>query len=355
MVLLVTYTVRHHWADDLKGTLGGLLDARKRLLSGRWAKGFTARFGIAGRIRALEVTHGENGWHPHVHELVFLERDVDRAAFLTELREQWSGQVLKAGLKSVNSHGVDVRFADLSVADYVSKFGRERTWGPEHELTKSAAKVGKQGNRGPIGLLSDYFAGDDRAGALWREYAQVFKGSRQLVWSEGLRNLVGRGQEQSDAESAGELREEAQLLDELSREEWRVVLGNDARAELLQVLGSGSVAQLRVFLGALGVKRSTESFSQDGEDLTGFQSVEFGGFAVSSSGGFADSVGEFPGGIDDGFPFCKSLVVQSLLSGSIGSLAGSIGAVDPGAGHREDSVTIKLRYRASPCLTGLPL
>ena len=258
VVLLVTYTVRHHRADDLKSTLKGLLAARRRLLSCRWADGFTTRYGIVGRIRALEVTHGENGWHPHVHELVFLEGDVDRDAFLSELREQWSAQVLKVGLKGVNSHGVDVRFADLSVGDYVAKFGRERTWGPEHELTKSAAKVGKQGNRGPIGLLADYLAGDDRAGALWREYAQVFKGSRQLTWSRGLRGLLGFDQEQTDEEIAAELREDAELLEELSREEWQAVLGNDARAELLQVLGSGSVIRVREFLGSLGVLRRSE-------------------------------------------------------------------------------------------------
>lgn len=256
VVLLVTYTLRHHLADDLRVTLQGLLRARKRMLSGRWAKSFTERFGVVGRIRALEVTHGQNGWHPHVHELVFLRGDVDREAFLQELRAQWSAQVLKAGLKAVNSHGVDVRFADLSVADYVSKFGRERTWGPEHELTKSAAKLGKQGSRGPIGLLSDYLAGDAHAGMLWREYAQVFKGSRQLVWSDGLRQLLGLGQEQSDVEIAAELREDAALMDELSREEWRVVLGNDARAELLQVLGSGSLTEVRKFLSALGILRT---------------------------------------------------------------------------------------------------
>jgi hypothetical protein len=342
VVLLVTYTLRHHLADDLRVTLQGLLRARKRMLSGRWAKSFTERFGVVGRVRALEVTHGQNGWHPHVHELVFLRGDVDREAFLQELRARWSAQVLKAGLKSVNSHGVDVRFADLSVADYLSKFGRDRTWGPEHELTKSAAKLGKQGSRGPIGLLSDYFTGDAHAGMLWRQYAGVFKGSRQLVWSDGLRQLLGLGQEQSDAEIAAELREDAALMDELSRDEWRVVLGNDARAELLQVLGSGSVAELQVFLGALGVDRSTEALAKCCDDLARFQAVEAGGFAVTSSGCVSDGVAQVPSGINDGLPFGCGGVGSAALSGSIGCLPGCVVNVDARLTH-----SAKLRYETA--------
>lgn len=339
VVLMVTYTLRHHLADDLRVTLQGLLKARKRMLSGRWAKSFTERFGVVGRIRALEVTHGQNGWHPHVHELVFVRCGVDREAFLQELRAQWSAQVLKAGLKDVNSHGVDVRFADLSVADYVSKFGRDRTWGPEHELTKSATKLGKQGNRGPIGLLSDYFAGDAHAGMLWRQYASVFKGSRQLVWSDGLRQLLGLGQEQSDAEIAAELREDAALMDELSREEWRAVLGNDARAELLHVLGSGSVLELREFLAALGIDRSAETLAQVGDDLAGFQSVEAGGFTVTPSGCVSDGVAQVPGGINDGLPFDCSGIGSASFPGSVGCLAGSIVGVNAGSAH-----STELRY-----------
>jgi hypothetical protein len=172
-VLLVTYTIRHKRADSLKHSLEGLLKARKALLAGKWAKCFNERHGVVGRVRALEVTHGRNGWHPHVHELVFVQADVDQRVFLTELQGAWSRRLQAAGLRDVNEHGVDVRFADISAAEYVAKFGRERTWGPEHELTKAAAKIGKRGNRGPVGLLVDFLSGEDEtAGLIWREYAR---------------------------------------------------------------------------------------------------------------------------------------------------------------------------------------
>lgn len=273
-ILLVTYTIRHKRADSLKGSLEGLLKARKSLLSGAAAKRFNGRHGIVGRVRALEVTHGKNGWHPHIHELLFVVGDCDRVAVVEELRRMWAQRVEAAGLSDVNDHSVDVQFADMSVGDYVAKFGRERTWGPEHELTKAGSKVGKEGGRGPIGLLVHAFCGDDEAGRLWAEYAEEFKGKRQLSWSGGLRELLKLDAEKSDEEVALELREEAVLMDELTKSEWCSVLGNDARAELLSVLGRGSVAELREFLETVGVDRwLPENKVSDDEGCSGVSSV----------------------------------------------------------------------------------
>ena len=254
-VLLVTYTMRHRSGDSLSKNLAQLVRAREGVWSGKWAQEFRARHGVEGRIRALEVTHGKNGWHPHVHELVFLSGQVDRIAFLAELRTVWSKRLRRVGAREVNVHGLDVRFADISVAEYVAKFGYERTWYIEHELTKAAVKGAKNGNRGPIGLLTAYLEGDDAAGNLWREYAHEFKRSQQLVWSDGLRKKLALAAEKSDQELAEHVREDAVMLDELSRLEWRSVLGNDAQAELLLVLGTGSREELRGFLRSIGIDR----------------------------------------------------------------------------------------------------
>lgn len=254
-VLLITYTLPHKRHHSLARVLAALLDARRALLGGKAAQRFESRYRVVGRVRALEVTHGENGWHPHIHELLFVEAGCDRQALEQELRARWGAKVETQELGSINKHGLDVRFSDLSVADYVAKFGRERSWTESHELTKCAAKSGKTGNRGPMGLLKDYFAGDRAAGATWREYVLHFKGQKQLVWSKGLRQRLGLGREKTDAELAAEVREDGRFMDELTKPEWRQVLGNDARAELLEVLGRGSVAELREFLAALGIMR----------------------------------------------------------------------------------------------------
>ena len=52
-------------------------------------------------------------------------------------------------------------------------------------------EVGRAG-RSPFQLLADYADQNDaRAGALFAEFAGVFKGRRQLVWSPGLKKLAG--------------------------------------------------------------------------------------------------------------------------------------------------------------------
>jgi len=105
----------------------------------------------------------------------------------------------------------------------------------------------------PLQLLSDYFNGDVDAGRLWLQYALNFKGQHQLYWSRGLRALLGLEPEKSDEELAIEQEEIAVILASLSIGVWRVVVGNDARAELLQVASTGDKEQVFAFLRGIGV------------------------------------------------------------------------------------------------------
>lgn len=261
-VVMVTFTIKHHSGDDLESMVQSIKQARKRMLSGKRSASFNARYGVVGRVRAFEVTHGfRNGWHPHIHELVFLDGPVDLAAFQTELRRAWASSVEKAGLREVNDYGCKVSFADsaegvLTLGEYVAKMGElgvdcdNRTWGPECELSKQTVKRGKAG-RNPFELLEAFtFGGDFQAGALWQEYARVFKGERLLRWSNGLRDLLGMGAEESDEALAEEVEATGtgSLLVSLTVQEWRSVVGQDLRAELLEEARSGSCVAVTAFL-----------------------------------------------------------------------------------------------------------
>jgi hypothetical protein len=105
-------------------------------------------------------------------------------------------------------------------------------------------------------LLELYvLAGDRRAAALWQEYAKAFKGRKQLVWSRGLRAVLGLAvEEKSDEEVAAEEVEDAVVLAVLTLAQWRVILANDARGELCDVASSGDAEQVRVFLASLGIE-----------------------------------------------------------------------------------------------------
>jgi hypothetical protein len=215
-VFLMTRTFPH----ELDMPVAELLEkeARARALfrnSRRWRAGKNAR---TGYICSLEVTRGENGWHPHTHELVFATpeafgdtREVEHGKLVSrvidELKETWYDCLRKVGLcapeqmSDVMNHGLDVRGGQWA-AEYVAKFGRDQKWGMSREITKHAAKTGG-GSQGlhPFQLLDFSMRGDQVAGDLFREYVAAFQGKRMLSWSKGLKKLLLGVEEMTDEEA----------------------------------------------------------------------------------------------------------------------------------------------------------
>jgi hypothetical protein len=100
---------------------------------------------------------------------------------------------------------------------------------------KKAAK----GGRSPFDLLRSYLNDRDRqAGALFVEYANAFKGKRQLVWSQGLKDLFSV-QEQTDEETAARVDDDAILLGSITIEEWRLIRFFNVRGEILELARHG--------------------------------------------------------------------------------------------------------------------
>lgn len=261
---LITFTVQHLHSDGLGPLVRDLLGAYRRLKCGEWWQNFRGDCGLVGSIRALEITHGVNGWHPHLHVLGFFRAGADLAGVGDSLKKKWGVVLGRYERTCTYLHGVDFRTADSDVVDYISKFGHEPVdfkrpgrWSMEHELTKGAVKRGRgDRGRGPLQLLCDYLVGDQEAGRLWVIFQKAFKGKRQLVWSRGLRELLGVGQEETDLQIAKREDEAASLLALLSLEQWRMVLGNDIRGELLEVASSGDYETLRAFLAGFGIELS---------------------------------------------------------------------------------------------------
>lgn len=265
-VLLVTFTLSHHITDELSVVKAALLKARKLLVSGRWAKEFAKQFGIVGMVRSLEVTYGDNGWHPHLHVLYFFNNEIAILPFEERIKARWGQCVASVGSFASWEYGCDVRYSDREVADYLAKFGKEpewkdkdkelasNKWSVAHEVSKGPSKVSKMGGRTPLQLLSDFAYGDLPAGGLWWEYAVNFRGERQLAYSPGLRDLLGLDIEKTDEELATEQSEVAIILAQLNRVQWSFVLGNDCRGELLQIASSGDLVKVRAFLVSIGIQ-----------------------------------------------------------------------------------------------------
>lgn len=214
-VLFVTLTLRHHRRDGLEPRLAVVAQALQRSLSGAPWKRRAATLGYVGAIRAVEVTYGESGWHPHCHALLFFDRPLterERGELELWLYGRWSGVCEKRGFGTISRrHGVDVRTvtAPGELAGYLAKV--DGGWGAGLELARGDLKRGGKG-RTPMALLAEFLeTGESRLAALWREFEAATFGKRAIVWGPGLRaKLLGQEAEISDEEAAaGELEGEA--------------------------------------------------------------------------------------------------------------------------------------------------
>lgn len=251
-VLMLTLTVPHTASMSALGLVDELLHQVKLFNSGKYALK-TLVPGYVGQIRALEVTHGANGWHPHLHVLLILDRKLSEEevkALQDRLYARWSARIRKAGLGRPNRHALSLQ--DGSAADaYVAKWGKDPRWSAAEEVTKQVSKRGRSGGRTPFALLEDSLSGDAQAGELFREFVQAFKGRQQFVWSPGLRDRLGLAVERTDEEEAAAVDALDELLARISDEDWANVRAHDLRGELLEVARTGDSFDIRLFLGRL--------------------------------------------------------------------------------------------------------
>lgn len=212
-VYMITRTFPHTSEESL-------LDIRKRLQAAEniyrnetWRR-IKKHFGIVATVRALEITLGINGWHLHIHELIFvkgflandlhggpeaynskLPADFEDYTMVDMLPrsllglrravyKHWSRTAIKAGLSLPSwANGVDISSAQGSyaLAKYVNK------WGLEHEVTKAVSKKSKRHNSlTPFDLLRIIAHSSDSgaraiAKRFFAEYADAMHGARQLV------------------------------------------------------------------------------------------------------------------------------------------------------------------------------
>jgi hypothetical protein len=239
--MLLTFTMAHHKGDKLADLVDGLIKAFHSFKSGQYWQKKRDEFGWIGSVRGLETTHGDNGWHPHLHDLVLLKKPLSPQEFIffeNLIKERWLMVLARQGYTASKEHGAHVREGHNDIVEYVAKYGRlpkVTGWTVIHEVTKSVSKKAHKDGRTAFQLLVDYLAGDMAAGRLFMEYARVFKGKRQLVWSEGLRALLGLIEvEKTDAQIAAEVEEPAYVLLYLTVDQWKIVVKENGRAGLLE-------------------------------------------------------------------------------------------------------------------------
>lgn len=269
-VWFITLTARHSKNMELASLLGGLNRAMRRVYAGKAFQQFKAAHGYLGSIRGTEITNGRNGWHPHFHGLWFtaggtldeLQAYVDKA---------WAAALKAEGLTGLRGIRAVVKESSMTADAYITKFGRDRDWDLDAEMTMWARKNGDRGGASPWDLLRAglrgvpedvvgkpgervYLQVQKRCRELFREYAAATKGLHSMRWSAGLKKAVGLVDVSDDEVAAGEANAvELVILARLTVAQWRVVVGNDLRGELLAVAGTGDYGLVAGFLARIGV------------------------------------------------------------------------------------------------------
>lgn len=270
-VAMVTLTMRHEKGQALADLWNGVSDAWHKVTSGRAWEAIQDTYGAevervvtrgrrAGQtvtesridwVRVVEVTHGVNGWHVHVHAVLFLPakiREADCQTIAWSMYGRWSDSLVRSGFAApILERGLDVRLwedGENGLADYFTKnvyYGNIAA-----EATRSDFKKGKNGNRSPFQILADLLEFSDTGDItdpatftdlnLWHEWERYSLRRRQQTWSVGARaRLVPDQPELTDEEIAAQ-DEGTEDLCTLDQANWSKIVANGWECEVLEVV-----------------------------------------------------------------------------------------------------------------------
>jgi hypothetical protein len=222
---LLTFTFPHERCEHGDGEtcefcLPALLEKFEKAISlftnSRQWKYFRKAKRVVGSVRSREATVSlENGWHPHIHQLTFCDKNAFNEGApaengdlnsleIEELSRLWCDKLFKVGLGENSKlydmlkHAFNVRGGEQA-AEYIAKFGHDSKWGASAELAKSHSKTGAAGERWGVMHFTPFqllmWIENDNEGRGWavhrfREYAKALEGKRALTWSPGLKSAL---------------------------------------------------------------------------------------------------------------------------------------------------------------------
>lgn len=263
-VLMVTFTFPHYSWQKLKDLLDQQSASFVRFRKGNVWDIYRRSIGFTGLIRSLEVTYGDNGWHPHTHEAWIVDKKTDAESLREFVTNRWFKMCQKEGLipegKEADflKHSVHV-MDNCSTSDYLAKQDDSRNWGADRELVKGSSKTSdlKKGMH-PFSLLTLAENGDKEAESKFVEYSVAMKSKRQLLWSQGLKERVGID-DKDDIKIANEEEDNAVTVSILTKPEWECIVVHKAKSHILNLAETEGLEGVRRWLFSPDIPINDES------------------------------------------------------------------------------------------------
>lgn len=268
-VSLITLTATHNASERLIDLIDRFTAAYRRYGRSSTMSRVRKSVGFVGSIKAVETTHGVNGWHWHAHIIYITETPL--GGYADDLRGAWLRALNSEGIFSFDDERAAVaarqhafRFDAIEkaadekqskgVAEYLAKMASswealagtekpDKLEGLANETARLNTKLGRAMNRTPFQILRDAIMvnpDDEKQNAaysadlrLFVEYALATKGRQQIVWSHGLKAAVGIAA-LSDEELAEEKEENGTIVYGLTRAHWSALRRDGWMTEYLR-------------------------------------------------------------------------------------------------------------------------
>jgi hypothetical protein len=190
-----TLTMPHGKNDRLKPLMAKFSLALAANNKDRSVRAVRENFGSTGYAKVLEVPRSEeNGWHPHVMYLYFVDRQLtpsELAQWRKVSQAGWRKSLEQQGITHVDAkaHNLDVVSDPNAIAAYMTKTGK---FGSALASGSAANAIsGKPGMRTQWDILASYMETKSNSDkALWYEWLKGMKDRRFITWSKDLRKSL---------------------------------------------------------------------------------------------------------------------------------------------------------------------
>lgn len=237
----LTLTVRHHSQEKLKDVLKKVLKSFREIEQSRNFRTRKKAIDYFGCIRTVEVKHGGNGWHPHLHLLLIAKCDDET---MKEFSDFFIGEWLK---KNIDSSIEAQKFVPVKnekgISDYITKWNAatEMTMGANSKLTGESLT--------PFQFLKVYSVSYTRRGRddfwqqavkyreLFKEYCAAMKGKKQLTISRDVikefERITGKKFSMKSDEDINTEKQNEKVVVEIERDLFKIIVSYNMQAQIL--------------------------------------------------------------------------------------------------------------------------